>query len=67
MGVESDPGVAVCLEIGKLRVFASALCWPGWARIGGSEDAAIAALEAYASRYRLGLSPPRPPRRSRSR
>jgi len=32
-------------------VFACALDWPGWCRSGKNEDAALAALAAYAGRY----------------
>ncbi len=53
----SDPGsrpparVAVLLEQTPKRVFASALDWPGWTRSGRDDEAALAALAAYASRY----------------
>lgn len=43
----------VCLEVGAKKVFASALDWPGWARSGRTEEAAVEALVAYADRYRL--------------
>ena len=39
------------LEIGKKRVFASALDWPGWCRSSKSEEAALSSLAAYAERY----------------
>ncbi|MHB1931075.1 MAG: hypothetical protein ACYCUG_16920 [Acidimicrobiales bacterium] len=42
----------VVLESGARWVFASAVDWPGWARRGKGEDAALAALDAYAGRYR---------------
>jgi len=42
----------VYLELGSKKVFACALEWPGWARSGRDEDAATAALAAYAERYR---------------
>jgi hypothetical protein len=42
---------AVYLEVGKKRVFASALQFPGWTRAGKNEEAALAALAAYAPRY----------------
>jgi hypothetical protein len=42
---------AVYLEIGKARVFACALDWPGWCRSGRSEEAALDSLAAYAARY----------------
>ena len=41
----------VFLEIGKQRVFACALDWPGWCRSGKSEELALEALAAYAGRY----------------
>jgi hypothetical protein len=41
----------VYLEVGKRRVFASAADWPGWARSGKDETAALGALAAAASRY----------------
>ena len=41
----------VYLEVGAKRVFASTVEWPGWSRSGKTEDAAIAALAAYAPRY----------------
>ncbi len=42
----------VYLEIGSKKVFACALEWAGWARSGRDEEAAMAALAAYADRYR---------------
>jgi len=45
--------VAVGLEVGAKRVFASALDWPGWSRGGRTEGAAVAALAAAGDRYRL--------------
>lgn len=63
-----DSGVAktpVYLEIGRKRVFAGSVDWPGWARSGRDEDAAIEGLFAYAPRYakvlhgiRLDFGPP---------
>lgn len=47
--------VPVALEIGKTRVFASALDWPGWTRIGRDEAAALEALLAYGPRYQRAL------------
>lgn len=43
--------IAVVVEIGTKRVFASALDWPGWSRSGRDEAAALEALAAYAARY----------------
>jgi hypothetical protein len=58
------PGdVAVFIESGSKRVFASALDWPGWARRSNTEELAVAAMADYLPRYspivRLaGLTPP---------
>ena len=41
----------VYLEVGRKKVFAGALAWPGWCRSGRDEEAALAALAAYAPRY----------------
>ena len=41
----------VYLEVGKKRVFAGALEWPGWNRSGRDEAAALAALADSAPRY----------------
>src|SRR5688572_4809537 len=41
----------VLLESGKTKVFAVALDWPGWARSGKTDEAALESLEAYAPRY----------------
>jgi hypothetical protein len=62
MGAEPE-GVAVFVEAGKRRVFASALDWPGWARREKTEDLAVESLADYLPRYapvvlRAGLSPP---------
>ena len=43
--------IAVYLEVASKKVFASALDWPGWCRAGKDAEAALAALDAYASRY----------------
>lgn len=43
--------IAVALEVGKTRTFASALDWPGWSRSGRDEAAALASLLEYAPRY----------------
>lgn len=55
--------VAVLIEAGRRRVFASALDWPGWTRSGRTEELAIGELERHRSRYavvaaRAGLAPP---------
>jgi hypothetical protein len=41
----------VYLEIGKKRVFACSLDWPGWCRTAKTEQDALAALRAYSPRY----------------
>ena len=41
----------ICLEVGKKKVFASALEWPGWSRSGKTEELAIEELAVYASRF----------------
>jgi hypothetical protein len=46
----SDP-TTVYLELGKKRVFACALDWPGWCRSGKTEELALEALAGYAPRY----------------
>lgn len=43
--------LAVIVETGTAKVFASALDWPGWCRSGRHEEDALEALAAYASRY----------------
>jgi hypothetical protein len=43
--------IAVALEAGSKRTFATALEWPGWCRSGRGEDAALEALLSYAPRY----------------
>jgi hypothetical protein len=43
--------LAVVLETGDKRVFASAADWPGWSRSGKTDEAAVEALVTYAPRY----------------
>jgi hypothetical protein len=43
--------IRVVVEVGTKRTFASAVDWPGWARSGRDEPAALEALVAYAPRY----------------
>src|SRR4051812_6220747 len=55
--------LAVVIETGKRRVFASALDWPGGSRSGRDEETALAALLDYGDRFRpvaerAGLSVP---------
>ena len=45
------PPTRVYLEVGKRRVFACTLEWPGWCRSGKTEEAALDALGTYAARY----------------
>ena len=47
----------VYLEIGRKRVFAGAIEWPGWCRNGRDEGSALETLAAYAARYRTALGP----------
>jgi hypothetical protein len=58
--------IDVYLEVGRRRVFAGALDWPGWCRSGRDADAAGQALIAYGPRYAAaigragrGFKPPR--------
>ena len=55
--------VRIYTEGGPKRTFAVALDWPGWARSGKGEEAAIETLDAYLPRYaavlrRAGIEPP---------
>ncbi len=43
--------LAVVIEAGDKKVFASALDWPGWSRSAKTRDEAIERLLAYAPRY----------------
>jgi hypothetical protein len=52
----SDAPIRLLIESGRRKVFASALDWPGWARSGRSEEAAIEELLAYAERYAVVAS-----------
>ncbi|HEU4487775.1 MAG TPA: hypothetical protein VFS38_00650 [Actinomycetota bacterium] len=63
--LRATSGHPVFLEVGHKRVFACAIEWPGWARSGRDEEAALEALFAYAPRYarvlrgtRLGFQVP---------
>ncbi|ETK37242.1 hypothetical protein [Microbispora sp. ATCC PTA-5024] len=63
----SSPPFPVYLELGPKKVFACSVEWPGWCRIGRSEEHAIGALLDYAPRYRvvaeragLGFAPGEP-------
>jgi hypothetical protein len=43
--------VKVFIEVGKKRIFAGAVDWPGWCRSGRDEKSAIQALIDYGPRY----------------
>ena len=45
----------VQLESGSKRVFATAVDWPGWSRVGKDADDAVATLVAYGPRYRSAV------------
>ncbi|WP_213453407.1 hypothetical protein [Rhizomonospora bruguierae] len=55
--------IPVYLEVGAKKVFAVAVEWPGWARSGRGEEAALEALLAYRDRYAevVRLAGARPP------
>ena len=46
----------VYTEIGDKKVFAVAVDWPGFARIGKSEQDALEALGSYAKRYKKAIA-----------
>lgn len=47
--------IDVCIETGPKKVFASAIDWPGLARIGRDEAAALENLDEHLGRYRRAL------------
>jgi hypothetical protein len=47
--------IRVGVESGAKRTFAIALDWPGWARSGRDEEAALAALAEHAPRYAAAI------------
>jgi hypothetical protein len=53
MTTETTPTgpTSVYLEVGKKRVFACALDWPGWCRSGKTEQLALESLAQYVPRY----------------
>jgi hypothetical protein len=51
--------IEVYLEIGKKRVFASSIQWPGWCRSGRDEESALQVLCEYGRRYADVLRPTR--------
>ncbi|MEJ2750450.1 MAG: hypothetical protein P8183_21465, partial [Anaerolineae bacterium] len=52
---QSSNQIDVYLEIGKKRVFAGVVEWPGWCRSGRDEQSALQALLAYGPRYAQAL------------
>ena len=46
-------GTKIYLETGAKKVFAVSLRWPGWARSGKNEEAAVEAFTEYAPRYAI--------------
>jgi hypothetical protein len=61
--VTTSQSTDVYLEVGKKKVFAAALDWPGWSRSGKDEEQALDALASYLPRYapvakRAGLAAP---------
>ena len=53
---EPAHSLEVYLEIGKKRIFAAAIDWPGWCRSGRDEASALQALFDYGPRYASALS-----------
>ncbi|OGO46604.1 MAG: hypothetical protein A2Z30_07410 [Chloroflexi bacterium RBG_16_64_43] len=51
--------VEVYIEVGAKRTFAAANDWPGWARSGRDETAALTALADYGARYARAIAPAR--------
>jgi hypothetical protein len=45
----------VYLEVGKKRVFAATVAWPGWCRSGSDEASALQALVDYGPRYAAAI------------
>src|SRR5215203_2996792 len=43
--------IEVYMEVGRKKVFAGALDWPGWCRSARDEGAVLATLAEYAPRY----------------
>ncbi len=50
----------IYLEVGKKRVFAGAIDWPGWCRSGRDAESALQALLDYGPRYGRAIEPARP-------
>ena len=51
MSLTRDAPTRVYLEVGEKKTFASAADWPGWCRVGKTEQSALDALAAYGPRY----------------
>ena len=51
MTASTKAPIEVYLEVGRKKVFAGALDWPGWCRSAADEEAALATLVAHAPRY----------------
>jgi hypothetical protein len=49
--------IAIVIETGTKKAFASALDWPGWCRSAGTPDEALASLTAYRQRYEEVVDP----------
>ncbi|MBA3727965.1 MAG: hypothetical protein H0W94_01935 [Actinobacteria bacterium] len=47
--------IPVYVEVGRRRVFAGAVLWPGWCRSGKDEESALQALLDYGRRYKAAL------------
>jgi hypothetical protein len=52
--------IGIYLEIGKKKVFAGAIDWPGWIRSGPDEQSAIQSLFEYTRRYQLAVGAAQP-------
>jgi hypothetical protein len=48
--------VDIYLEVGRKRVFAAAIGWPGWCRSGRDDASALQALIDYGPRYLAAIS-----------
>jgi hypothetical protein len=55
---QSSKEIAVYLEIGKKRIVAGAVDWPGWFRVGRDEASVLQALYEIGPRYGQVLSGP---------
>ena len=54
---KSENQLDIYLEVGKTKVFACAVDWPGWCRSGRNEESAIYSLQSYAQRYANIIKP----------